>query len=579
MEYIMTSSKSKNKFYPIYFFIKAYPKRSVFIVTALLSAGLAEAVSFAAMIPLLGMAILQDTGDRELGFLETGIAQVFKFVGLEMTMGGVLVLIVLLMGLKSFLSFYARKEVGYICADVEVDFRKSMVNSLLYADWSYYLKNQTGDFSTAISTQIQSACNVFRASGLVFAGFLQVGLFSAMSMSISLPITLGGVFLGLTVIFILRNFVTLARVSAKTLAKHEGTLLSTLIDGLRGIKSNKAMGLQGRLQKYLEQDIEKLAVMRKRIVFSSAVLNNFAEPVQVLGIAVALSLLISYWEGGIEELLILILLFYRTGQRLGNLQIYYQQIFTAIPPFWFVTNIISSAQQEREDLKSGDEAFLNDSIIFNKVSFAYDSKNILSSVDLIIKAGDFVTIVGPSGGGKTTLTDMLLRFNNPDTGTIEIDGKNINSFSKSSMRNMIGYVPQETTLFFDSIRNNLTFGNSEITDLQLKDVLRRAGAISFVEQLPEGLDFNVGEHGGRLSGGQKQRLGLARALLNDPKILLLDEPTSSLDKKSENDILNTLNDLRGTVTIIAISHQETFVNASDKKYLLENGELKSQELK
>jgi ATP-binding cassette subfamily C protein len=272
-------------------------------------------------------------------------------------------------------------------------------------------------------------------------------------------------------------------------------------------------------------------------------------------------------------------LFYRTGQRLGNLQIYYQQIFTAIPPFWFVTNIISSAQQEREDLKSGDEAFLNDSIIFNKVSFAYDSKNILSSVDLIIKAGDFVTIVGPSGGGKTTLTDMLLRFNNPDTGTIEIDGKNINNFSKSSMRNMIGYVPQETTLFFDSIRNNLTFGNSEITDLQLKDVLRRAGAISFVEQLPEGLDFNVGEHGGRLSGGQKQRLGLARALLNDPKILLLDEPTSSLDKKSENDILNTLNDLRGTVTIIAISHQETFVNASDKKYLLENGELKSQELK
>ena len=573
----MTSSKSKNKFYPVYFFIKAYPIRSAFIVTALLSSGLAEAVSFAAMIPLLGMAIFQDTGDRELGFLEGGISQVFDFVGLEMTMGGVLVLIVLLMGLKSFLSFYAMKEVGYICADVEVDFRKSMVNSLLYADWSYYLKNQTGDFSTAISTQIQSACNVFRASGLVFAGFLQVGLFSAMSMSISLPITLSAIFLGLTVMFILRNFVTLARVSAKTLAKHEGTLLSTLIDGLRGIKSNKAMGLQGRLQKYLEQDIEKLAVMRKRIVLSSAALKNFPEPVQVFGIAVALFLLTSYWQGGVEELLVLILLFYRTGQRLGNLQIYYQQIFTAIPPFWFVTNIISSAQEEREDLKSGDEASLNDSIIFNKVSFAYDSKNVLNSVDLMIKAGDFVTIVGPSGGGKTTLTDMLLRFNNPDTGTIEIDGKNINNFSKSSLRNMIGYVPQETTLFFDSIRNNLTFGNSEITDLKLKEALQRAGAISFVDQLPEGLDFNVGEHGGRLSGGQKQRLGLARALLHAPKILLLDEPTSALDKISENDIMNTLNDLRGSVTIIAISHQETFVNSSDRKYLLEDGKLSGQE--
>ena len=144
---------------------------------------------------------------------------------------------------------------------------------------------------------------------------------------------------------------------------------------------------------------------------------------------------------------------------------------------------------------------------------------------------------------------------------------------------MIGYVPQETALFHDSVRNNLTFGDLEISDLELKETLRRAGAINFVEQLPEGLDFVVGEHGGRLSGGQKQRLGLARALLHSPKILLLDEPTSALDKKSENDIINTLNDLRGTVTIIAISHQETFVNASDRKYLLENGELEAQELK
>lgn len=572
----MTSSKSKRQLYPVYYFLKAYPLRSAFTVVALLSSGLAEAVSFAAMIPLFGMAILQDGGQQDLGFLATTISQIFNFVGLEMTMVGVLVLIVLLMILKSLLSYYAMKEVGYICADVEVDFRKSMVNSLFHADWRYYLGHQTGDFSTAISTQIQGACNVFRATGLVLAGLIQVVLFSAMSMTISIPITLGGVFLGITVMFVLRNFVTLARVSAKTLAKHEGTLLSTLIDGLRGIKSNKAMGLQDRLQKYLEQDIDKLAAMRKRIILSSSVLKNFTEPVQVLGIAVALFLLSSYWQGGVEELLVLILLFYRTGQRLGNLQIYYQQIFTAIPPFWFVTNIISSAQEKREDINSGDEASLNESITFNKVSFAYDSVKVLSNVDLKIKAGDFITIVGPSGGGKTTLTDMLLRFNNPDTGSIEIDGRNINNFSKSSLRKMIGYLPQETILFHDTVRNNLTFGNLKILDADIKDALRRAGAISFVEHLPQGLDFNVGEHGGRLSGGQKQRLGLARALLNSPKILLLDEPTSALDKKSENDILDTLNDLRGTVTIIAISHQETFVNASDRKYLLENGKLASQ---
>jgi len=545
-------------------------------VFALLFSGLAEAISFAAMIPLLGMALQQGNTDKELGFLEVSISQVFELAGLEMTIGSILLLVVLLMMLKSFLSFCAMKEVGYICTDVEVDLRKSMVNSLLYADWRYYLDTQAGDFSTAISTQVQTAANVFRATGLVLAGSIQIGIFSAMSLTISLPITIGGILLGFVVMLILRNYVTLARVSAQTLAKHQGKLLSTLIDGLRGMKSNKAMSMQGRLQNYLEQDIDQLAIMRKRIILSSSVLKNFQEPVQVLGIALALYSLSSYWDGGIEELIVLILLFYRIGQRLGNLQVYYQQIASAIPPFWFVSNIIRNAQEEKEDLNTGDEATLNNSIIFDMVSFSYDAKKVLNQVDLEIKAGDFITIIGPSGGGKTTLTDMILRFNKPDTGMIKIDGKNINDLSKSSLRKMIGYVPQETVLFYDSVRNNLTFGDPEITDSKLKAVLQRAGAISFVEQLPGGLDFLVGEHGGRLSGGQKQRLGLARALLHAPKILLLDEPTSALDKTSESDILNTLNDLKGTVTIIAISHQQTFVNASDGKYLLENGRLNKQ---
>ena len=399
-----------------------------------------------------------------------------------------------------------------------------------------------------------------------------------MSLTISVPITLGGIFLGLSVMWVLRGFVTLARVSSKTLAKHEGTLLSTLIDGLRGIKSNKAMGMQDRLKSYLSQDIEKLAIMRKRIILSSAVLKNFQEPIQILGIAMALFFLVNYWGGGVENLLVLILLFYRTGQRLGNMQIYYQQITSAFPPFWFVTNIINEAEDEQEDLISGDNASLANSIIFDEVSFAYDSKNVLDKVDLEIKAGEFITIVGSSGGGKTTLADMLLRFNEPDAGVIKIDGKNIKDLSKSSLRAMVGYVPQETVLFYDTIKNNITFGDEGISDKQVHYALERAGAIGFVKQFPEELDFIVGEHGGRLSGGQKQRLGLARALLNSPKLLLLDEPTSALDKTSENDILNTLDGLRGSVTIIAISHQQTFVNASDRKYLLENGKLSEQVL-
>ena len=138
---------------------------------------------------------------------------------------------------------------------------------------------------------------------------------------------------------------------------------------------------------------------------------------------------------------------------------------------------------------------------------------------------------------------------------------------------MIGYVPQETILFHDTIRNNITFGDLKMTDKQVQSALHRAGAMGFVEDFPAGLDFVVGEHGGRLSGGQRQRIGLARALLLTPKILILDEPTSALDKVNEEGILMTLKELSGSVTIIAITHQQTFAGASDNQYLLENGKL------
>ena len=570
----MTLDKHLKKLYPIYYFLVTYPKRSVFTVSALVISGLAEAISFAALIPLLGIALGgQENSVEEHGFLESMIDNLFNLVELDVTVSGILLLIVISMSLKSLLSFYAMKEVGYICVDVEADFRHKLVNSLLHAKWQYYLSNQTGDFSSAVSTQAQSAVNVFRATSLVVAGLLQVFIYSAMSLTISIPVSLLGFLLGVTVMVSLSRYVALARVSAKSLAKYEGTILSTLIDGLRGIKSNKAMGMQDCLGSYLSADIDRLAVLRKRIVLSSSALKNFQEPIQILGIAAALFFLTSYWKGGPEQLLVLILLFYRAGQRLGNIQIYYQQIVTAFPFFWFISNIITSADKEREDLNSGKLASMNESISFNKVSFSYGSKIVLDKISFKIYAGEFITIIGPSGGGKTTLSDMLVGFNEPDSGTIKMDGKNIDGFSKSSVRGIIGYVPQETILFHDTIKQNITFGDITVDDKKIKRALERAGLIDFVEQLPEGLDYVIGEHGGRLSGGQKQRIGLCRALLHNPKILLLDEPTSALDMESEKNILKTLSDIHGTVTIIAISQQQKFVKASDRQLLLKNGKI------
>jgi ATP-binding cassette subfamily C protein len=463
------------------------------------------------------------------------------------------------------------KEVGFICADVEKDFRYTISESLLNAKWSYFLDSKAGNLSSAIGSQVQSAVNVFRASSLVVAGVIQITIFSTISLTISVLVTFIAFVTGFVVMMILSKHVGVSRAASKEYTMHEGVLLSVLIDGLKSIKTYKAMGLHSQLINYLKYDIDKLAEMRRKIVFSGAIIKNFQEPIQIAIIALSLYFLTKYWEGGIEQLIVLILLFYRTGQRLGLLQVYYQQIVTAIPPFWFVTNIIDLSKKAEEDISTGSQAVMGKSIEFKDVYYSYKDKCVLNGVSVCINSGDFVSIVGGSGEGKTTLLDMILGFNTPESGVIEFDGTPINSFSKKSIRSIIGYVPQETTLFHDTIRNNITFGDESVSDKLVNDALHRSGAIEFISNLSGGLDFVVGEHGGKISGGQKQRIGIARALLNNPKILILDEPTSALDKDSEKVILNTLKKIHGDITIIVVSHQNSFIGVSDEILLLNGG--------
>jgi len=563
----------KRKLYPISYFVFLYPYRVIFSVVLLIISGLAEAVSFAALIPLIGLALNEGDVATNNGTLQESISNLFSLVGLSVSMANILILITALMTIKSFLTYYTTKEIGYICADVEADFRRNISQSLFNAEWKFFFKNKTGDLSSIISTQVEGAVNIFRASGLVASGFIQVVLFLAMSLMLSVPVTIFSAILGFAIMLVLSRYNKLAKESSLKLTRHQGVLLSVLIDGLKSFKIYKAMGIEGRLVNYLNKDIAQLSKMRKRIVYSSAVINNFQEPIQIIVIALGVYFLTIYWTTGIEQLIVLILLFHRSGQRLGLLQVYYQQIITAIPSFSLIIDIIQASKKFKEDINKGSKASMFNSIDFLDVKYSYGNLQVLNGVSFRIDCGEFISIVGGSGEGKTTLFDMLLGFNKPDYGKITFDGISIDDFSKKSLRSMIGYVPQEATLFHDTIRNNIIFGDTTVEDKVIKEVLKQSGSLSFVENLPGGLDFIVGENGCKLSGGQKQRIGIARALLNNPRILILDEPTSSLDKGSEMIILNTLKLLRGRMTILAISHQQGLINVADKVYKLESGQV------
>jgi ATP-binding cassette subfamily C protein len=192
-------------------------------------------------------------------------------------------------------------------------------------------------------------------------------------------------------------------------------------------------------------------------------------------------------------------------------------------------------------------------------------------MSLQIDAGTLTTLVGPSGSGKTTVIDLAIGLLRPQSGSILLDGIPLQDIDISQWRKMIGYVPQDTILLHDSILHNITLGDPSLTTADVERALRAAGAWEFVNQLTQGLDTIVGERGGKLSGGQRQRIVIARALINQPRLLILDEATSALDKDTEDAVRQALEALKGQLTILAISHNQAMVAGADKVYKMSAG--------
>jgi len=232
----------------------------------------------------------------------------------------------------------------------------------------------------------------------------------------------------------------------------------------------------------------------------------------------------------------------------------------------FSNEIKDIPNAEELEIKKGE-------IEFKNVSFGYQSRKIINNVDLKIKPGEKVALVGHSGSGKTTLVKLLYRFYDVDSGEILIDGKNIKEFKQESLRSELSIVPQEAILFDDTIYNNIAFSNSKADRKQVMQAMKFAQLDQFVKQLPRKEETIVGERGVKLSGGEKQRVSIARAILANQKVLVLDEATSSLDSQTEYEIQKDLHKLMQGRTSIIIAHRLSTIMNADKIVVMDKGKI------
>lgn len=216
----------------------------------------------------------------------------------------------------------------------------------------------------------------------------------------------------------------------------------------------------------------------------------------------------------------------------------------------------------------------NDSIEFRDVRFSYDeSREIIRGVSFKVRKGETVALVGPSGGGKSTLSELIERFYDTDSGDILFDGESIRNFKQESLRSAMSLVSQETVLFNDSIKGNISLGRLDATEEEIVEACKVANAHNFIMESPNGYDTNIGDRGTKLSGGQRQRLSIARAVLKNPEILILDEATSALDTESEKLVQDALTNLLKGRTSVVIAHRLSTIMNADRIYVIDEGQI------
>jgi len=221
----------------------------------------------------------------------------------------------------------------------------------------------------------------------------------------------------------------------------------------------------------------------------------------------------------------------------------------------------------------GAETVGDGDVVYDDVSFGYDDETIIEDVDFSVEGGETLALVGPTGAGKSTVLKLLLRMYDVDEGSIEIDGQDVRDVTLKSLRRSIGYVGQSSYLFYGTVRENITYGTFDATDEEVREAAEAAEAHDFIENLPDGYDTMVGERGVKLSGGQRQRVTIARAVLKDPDILILDEATSDVDTETEMLIQRSLDRLTEERTTFAIAHRLSTIKDADTILVLEGGEI------
>ncbi len=509
--------------------------------------------------------------DRNLERLQAAIGVTERNRGLVLPL--ILFAAFLAKNLCAYTALYRFNTVGLAFVK---DVRDAVYRRLLDQSEAFYARSPSGDLISRVTGDVDRIQSLFGTdlADLVQSLATLVGLIIlVISRSPEMTLVAGVVapFIVGPVVIIAKKLRHLSRSGRERM----GDLTGVLSETLRGHRVVQAYGAEGyEAARFEEVNLRTFHLLRKaaRVMAVSSPLLESASVLAFVVLVVYAGRRISSGTltlGTLFSFCVGLVMMYQPFKRATRINLALQQALASARRLFEVLD----APIEVVDLPGAREmAPFRSEISFERVSFAYPERDsVLHGIDLVIPRGGVVALVGPSGAGKTTLVNLLPRFMDPIEGRVAIDGTDVRNLTLASLRTSIGLVTQEVVLFDDTIRHNVAYGLKDVSEGRIRAALRAANAEAFVEGIPGGLDARIGEAGGRLSGGQRQRLAIARAILKDPPILVLDEATSSLDTESERAVQEALEHLMAGRTTVVIAHRLSTVRRADQIVALEDG--------
>jgi len=551
--------------------------RLIALIGITLFSGFTESFGIALFMPILTATNITATSTDRISIF---FSNLFQLLGVTPTVYLLFSLVFAVFLIRGFIKYIECAFTAHLTSLMTTTVRNHVVELLGAMDYRYYSERNTGYFSNLMIMETSRMVASFGRFCAVIVSIITIFVFIIVSFWVNWQFTLATIIFSAAVLYTFKSISALSRKYSLAVSDEYAGLHSMLIQSLQAFKYMKATFAFSTVKAKLFSSTKNISRLHYQSQLLGSILSALSEPLVIFFILGLMTWQVAVLGQSLAPLVVSIMLFYRISTYVLGLQSQWQ-LFSSFAGS--VEKIKDASDEILKSTESTGTLRFNEpmqSIQFNNVSFSYGSKDVLHDINLTIKRNAMVAFVGESGIGKTTLVDITTGVLLPRTGNILINNQSLQEINPADWRCRIGYVTQEPVLFNDTVANNICFWTGDTNDPhffeQIKDAARKAYCDHFINELPQSYHSVIGDRGIKLSAGQRQRLAIARELFKHPELLILDEATSALDSESELFIQQSIQELKGTLTVILIAHRLSTIRNADYLYVLGGGRILEQ---